>query len=464
MYDEDTGLLTYTITSLQAGETMEVIHHGAYDGVTGSCHRLVLEPNRSVLVDCGLFQGEDNQGRKNSVIDFSLEGIESLYLTHVHIDHVGRLPYLLDAGFKGPIYCSKPTAALLPLMLEDAIRLGITRKQKVIDQLLRTIKQMLKPLPYHEWCEMGNGLKVRLQPAGHVLGSAFLEFDYGNERFVFSGDLGASNQPLLQEPSSPEKADFLVLESTYGDKCHVGREQRIAQLSKILCNTLENSGVTIIPAFSLGRTQELLYELNLILEGFVEVGVCKSLEDVDIIVDSPLGNRLTEIFNSLKPYWSEEARSMLETDKQPLKFPTLMEVDTSREHQDIIEHLRETGRPAIVIAGSGMCSGGRVVNYLKEFLGEESTDIVFVGYQARGTPGFYIQDGSTWVKLDGRSYMIHAKIHTLSGYSAHADQTDLLKFVQGMQERPKKIRLVHGDPPAKLVLTAKLTELGYEVV
>jgi metallo-beta-lactamase family protein len=200
------------------------------------------------------------------------------------------------------------------------------------------------------------------------------------------------------------------------------------------------------------------------LEGFVEVGVCKSLEDVDVIVDSPLGNRLTEIFNSLKPYWSEEARSMLETDKQPLKFPTLMEVESSREHQDIIEHLKETGRPAIVIAGSGMCSGGRVVNYLKEFLGEESTDIVFVGYQARGTPGFYIQDGSTWVKLDGRSYMIHAKIHTLSGYSAHADQTDLLKFVQGMKERPKKIRLVHGDPPAKQALTAKLTELGYEVV
>ena len=239
---------------------MDIIHHGAYDGVTGSCHELVVSDQRSVLIDCGLFQGEDNQGRKNSVIDFPLDHVESLFLTHVHIDHVGRIPYLIDAGFKGPIYCSKPTAALLPLMLEDAIRLGITRKQKVIEHLLRTIRSMLKPLPYHQWSDMGRGLKVRFQPAGHVLGSAYLEFDYEDSRVVFSGDLGASHQPLLRQPVSPERADFLVLESTYGDRCHIGREQRIEQLSKILCHTLANAGVTIIPAFSLGRTQELLYD------------------------------------------------------------------------------------------------------------------------------------------------------------------------------------------------------------
>ena len=442
---------------------MDIIHHGAYDGVTGSCHQLVVEGTRSVLVDCGLFQGEDNQGRKNSVIDFSLDGIESLFLTHVHIDHVGRIPYLLDAGFRGPIYCSKPTAALLPLMLEDAIRLGITRKQKVIEQLLRTIRGLLKPLPYHEWCDMGKGLKVRLQPAGHVLGSAYLEFDYQDSRIVFSGDLGASHQPLLHQPISPERADLLVLESTYGDRCHVGREQRLEQLSKILCHTLADSGVTIIPAFSLGRTQELLYELNLILEGLVQVGRCHALEDVDIIVDSPLGNRLTEIYDSMKPYWSKEALNVLELDKQPLMFRSLMEIDSHREHRDVVEELKETGRPAVVIAGSGMCSGGRVVNYLKEFLGDSSTDVVFVGYQARGTPGSYIQEGSTWVKLDGRAYTINAKVHTMTGYSAHADQTDLLNFVKGIPEKPAEIRLVHGDPPAKAALTEKLTELGYKV-
>lgn len=442
---------------------MDVIHHGAYDGVTGSCHQLVIDEQRSVLIDCGLFQGEDNQGRKNSVIDFPLDTIESLFLTHVHIDHVGRIPYLLDAGFHGPIYCSKPTAALLPLMLEDAIRLGITRKQKVIDQLLRTIRSLLKPLPYHEWCDMGRGLKVRLQPAGHVLGSAYLEFEHDDSRIVFSGDLGASHQPLLKQPVSPERADFLVLESTYGDRCHIGREERIHQLSKILCHTLANSGVTIIPAFSLGRTQELLYELNLILEGLVQVGKCRALEDVDIIVDSPLGNRLTDIYDSMKPFWSEEALNVLEIDKQPLMFRSLVEIDSHKEHRQIVEQLKETQRPAVVIAGSGMCSGGRVVNYLKEFVGEPTTDVVFVGYQARGTPGSYIQEGSTWVKLDGRSYTIRAQVHSLSGYSAHADQTDLINFVTGIPVKPAEIRLVHGDPPAKAALTEKLTELGYKV-
>jgi metallo-beta-lactamase family protein len=318
-------------------------------------------------------------------------------------------------------------------------------------------------MPYHEWSDHGKGLKVRLQPAGHVLGSAFVEFDYQEERYVFSGDLGASHQPLLRQPISPERADVLVLESTYGDRCHVGREQRIAQLSKVLCHSLENSGITIIPAFSLGRTQELLYELNLILEGLVEVGKCKSLDDVDIIVDSPLGNRLTEIYNSMKVYWSDEALNVMELDRQPLMFRSLVEVDSHREHRDVVEELKESKRPAVVIAGSGMCSGGRVVNYLKEFLGKESTDIVFVGYQARGTPGAYIQEGSAWVKLDGRSYMIHAKVHTLSGYSAHADQADLVRFVSGIPQKPREIRLVHGDPPAKLALTEKLTELGYNV-
>ena len=442
---------------------MDVIHHGAYDGVTGSCHELIVSEQRSVLIDCGLFQGEDNQGRKNSIIDFPLEHIESLFLTHVHIDHVGRIPYLLDAGFKGPIYCSKPTAALLPLMLEDAIRIGITRKQRVIEQLLRSIKSLLRPLPYHQWSDVGQGLRVRMQPAGHVLGSAYLEFEHRDQRVVFSGDLGASHQPLLKQPVSPERADFLVLESTYGDRCHIGREQRIQELSKILCRTLANSGVTIIPAFSLGRTQELLYELNLILEDLVQVGKCAALEDVDIIVDSPLGNRLTDIYNSMKPFWSEEALDILALDKQPLMFRSLVEIDSHKEHRTVVEKLKATRRPAVVIAGSGMCSGGRVVNYLKEFLGDPTTDVVFVGYQARGTPGSYIQEGSSWVKLDGRSYTIQARVHSLSGYSAHADQADLLNYVAGIPVKPAEIRLVHGDPPAKAALTEKLTEMGYKV-
>ncbi len=442
---------------------MHVIHHGALHGVTGSCHQLVIDPTRSVLIDCGLFQGADAKGRDEAKIDFSLSGIKSLILTHIHVDHVGRLPYLMGAGFDGPIYCSPPTAKLLPLTMEDAMRVGVTRNKKLIDQFLQSMRRQLRPLEYGKWHKIDGGVEVRLQPAGHILGSAYVEVEHRGERFVFSGDLGSRNQPLLTQPASPEKADFLVLESTYGDRNHVGREQRRKHFEDILCRTMENSGVTIIPAFSVGRTQELLFEMNEIFSRVERRCGCALLNRVDVIVDSPLANRYTEIYEDLRQYWSDEAQQVLTYDDQPLVFDNLFTINEGEDHRDLVEMLQETKRPAIVIAAGGMCAGGRVVNYLKAFIGDPTTDIVFMGYQAIGTPGRYIQE-TDWVKLDGQRYDIRAAVHVLDSYSAHADQSDLLKFVEGMKERPKAIRLVHGEEPAKAALTRELVQRSYTVV
>jgi len=294
---------------------MKLIHHGAHQGVTGSCHQLHWGKNQSLLVDCGIFQGDEAKKHPNPEIEFSLDGIESLLLTHVHIDHAGRIPYLLAAGFTKPIYCSYPTARLLPLVMEDSLKIGFTRSRKLIKKFLKHIGKLLRPLSYNQWHSIDGGLKLRLRPAGHVLGSTIFEVELpGGEVVVFSGDVGAGSDPLLRPPVSPEKADLLVLESTYGDKLHPSAEDRGQTLERILRRTLEDEGVTIIPAFSLGRTQSLLYEMNTIFERIQKTEGRSLMKRVDVIVDSPLASRFTELFKELQEYWSIEAQAQLRTE------------------------------------------------------------------------------------------------------------------------------------------------------
>ncbi len=321
----------------------------------------MIDAKRSILIDCGMFQGKDAKNRDEEMIEFPLNGIMGLVVTHIHLDHVGRIPYLVAAGFDKPIYCSPPSAKLLPLVLEDALRVGVTRNRRVIERFVNELKRQIRPVPYHKWLDLDGGVRMRFHPAGHVLGSAWVEFEHKEERFVFSGDLGTRDQPLLTPPASPERADFLVLESTYGDRLHENREGRAARLEAILNKTLENKGVTIIPAFSVGRTQELLFELNGILEDLGRPPRQSLLKAVDILIDSPMAMKFNEIYDSLRPYWSEEAKQVLNYDDQPLVFENLVNIESHDEHRDTIRYLKKSQVPAIVIAASGMCSGGRVV-------------------------------------------------------------------------------------------------------
>lgn len=467
---------------------ISISHHGATSGVTGSCHELTVgrgAQRSGILIDCGLFQGQD-EGRGASAsdlsIDFPIEHIRALVVTHVHIDHVGRIPYLLAAGFEGPIICSEPSAIMLPEILEDALKIGFTRDRRLIERVLGLIRSRLVPVPYGQWhsvfVENDCSLSVRLQRAGHILGSAYVECDarVGNseERIVFSGDLGAPHAPLLPAPQSPGRADRLVIESTYGDKDHEDRETRRYRLKSVLEHALEDGGTVLVPAFSIGRTQELLYEIESLIHEFGGDALASGMkmgsdptgsdpsftwESLEIIVDSPLAAEFTRIYRDLKPYWDAEATELVNQGRHPLSFEQLTVINSHEDHLNAVDYLARSHRPCVVLAGSGMCAGGRVVNYLKAMLGDKRNDVLFVGYQAAGTPGrdilTYGPRGG-WVELDGDRYDIRARIHQVGGYSAHAGQRDLLRFVEGIPEAPREIRVVHGDEDTKAAFRERL--------
>ncbi|PSF08082.1 MBL fold hydrolase [Marinobacter halophilus] len=472
-------------------------------------------PNLGILIDCGLFQGTEAKTRSTAedlAIEFPISHIRALVVTHVHIDHVGRIPYLLAAGFDGPIICSEPSAIMLPEILEDALKIGFTRNRGLINRVLDVIRSRIVPVPYGQWHsvfdEGGASLKVRLQRAGHILGSAYVECDAvsgaESERIVFSGDLGAPHSPLLPEPSPPERADRLVIESTYGDKNHEDRETRRYRLKAVLEHALEDGGTVLIPAFSIGRTQELLYEIEGLIAEFGDEAILQAAKgsdplgsdptllpaadsrlgafgvspqgdrprsgprskpltwrNLEIVVDSPLAAEFTRIYRDLKPFWDEEARAVVSSGRHPLSFEQLTVINSHEDHLNAVNYLAKSHRPCVVLAGSGMCAGGRVVNYLKAMLGEARNDVLFVGYQAAGTPGrdilTYGPRGG-WVELDGERYDIRAQVHTVGGYSAHAGQEDLLRFVEGIPQPPSEIRIVHGDDGAKRALQGKLRD------
>ncbi|AHD13422.1 beta-lactamase [Pseudomonas sp. FGI182] len=453
-------------------------HHGGTRGVTGSCHQLHLDPSTSLLIDCGLEQGaEAAPGAASAPLGFDVQGIQALVITHVHLDHVGRIPALLAAGYRGPILCSEPSARLLPLVLEDAYKLSISSEPAHVARYLEFIDDLIVPVPFGQWHRVvdKSGLKcqVRLQRAGHLLGSAYVECDIEalglNQRIVFSGDLGHQGNPLLQSVQPPERADVLVLESTYGDRLHPDRSNRQQQLEQVIDRALQDHGTILIPAFSLGRTQELLFELEDILhrKALLDDPVVVPGDDafswsqLPIILDSPLAQRITAVYRQLHGYWNDEAKTRLSQGRDPLGFGQLVCVDTHARHRQVVNYLKSTGRPAIVIAGNGMCSGGRIVGYLKAMLADSRHEVVFVGYQAKGTPGAVIQvsegaEGFVQIDLDGGMYEIRAKVVTLGGYSGHADQVGLVRFAQGCNAR--RVVLVHGERGAKQALARVLRE------
>ncbi|WP_426140805.1 MBL fold metallo-hydrolase [Pseudomonas sp. DWP3-1-2] len=461
-----------------------ITHHGAVERVTGSCHELHMDAFHSLLVDCGsLLDSTDKEKLQDeSAIQFALDNIKTVILTHVHADHIGRIPQLLAAGYSGPILCSEPSAHLLPVVLEDAFNHQFGRSPAERDKYLTLINKRIVALPFGSWFTIVETdhlvCKIRLQRAGHILGSAYVECDMNyplenrNKRVVFSGDLGSSHTPFLPSPKSPERADVLVLESTYGDRLHEDRASQQSRLEQVIDQALTDHGTVLIPAFSIGRTQELLYEIEDILRRKVLDAVPfpalpegmqerpgEGWSQLPVILDSPLAARFTRIYREFNDYWNADAQERQSEGRKPLAFEQLLTIDSHDKHLQVVNYLASTRRPAIVIAGHGMCAGGRIVNYLKAMLGDSRHNVVFVGYQVKGTPGAAIQKYGPlggYVELDRERYGIKAGVTTIGGYSAHADQGELIEFVAGMSVWPDEIKLVHGENNAKQALSALL--------
>lgn len=450
-----------------------ITHLGGENCVTGSCHLLQFA-GVNIMVDCGSAQGHDLQ-RPMKEWPLRPSEIDYLFLTHAHIDHIGRLPELIQSGFGGEIICSHPTKALLMPMLSDAMGFsGMDDDQ--VSQLVKSIDELSWGFEYGQDFKLTKGVIFKLGRAGHIMGSSFVRFSFPMEgvrdySVIFSGDLGCKNTPILPDPDAPDCCDLLILESTYGNRIHEGREERLQTLGEKLVKALGDRGKVFIPAFSLGRTQEILFELDRLFSDemwrrkFPQLSPSdKSTPSIPVFVDSPLGLKITKIYSELDAFWDRESKSHHEHGDHPFDFDHLYAVSRYKDHKALLG----ISGPAIIIAGSGMCTGGRIVDHLALELEKPENDIFFVGYQVRGTPGYdIIKNGKRsggYVWLNNEKVSLRANVEQLSGYSAHADQQGLIDWIQSMPQKPEKIKLVHGEPEAQNALRVRLKEHGHNVV
>ena len=424
---------------MKSNQQIKIHHLGAKNCVTGSCHLVQTHPGSAnsinILVDCGKAYGHDPELPFDQ-FPVPPGKIDYLFLTHAHIDHIGRVPDLIDAGFQGEIICTHATKALLIPMLHDSMSFS-KKTGKEILSMETTIDDLSWGFELYETFSLKKGITFKLSNAGHILGSCFILFTFPETKpndpikVIFSGDLGCKDTPILPDPDPPDTCDLLIMESTYGDRNYTNRKHRLKTLEKLLSKALADKGIVYIPAFSLGRTQELIYELDRIKT------------KVPVFIDSPLGLKITKIYADLEEFWDKEAKDLKAKGNHPIDFKNLYAVEKYQDHKKLLN----IKGPAIILAGSGMCTGGRIVDHLKHGLQDPSNDIFFVGYQAKGTPGRRMIEKKTPVK---------AGIHTLTGYSAHADQNTLVSWVKSMPQPPKEIRLVHGESNARKALAREL--------
>ncbi|ACN15116.1 metallo-beta-lactamase family protein (RNase) [Desulforapulum autotrophicum HRM2] len=428
---------------------MQITHLGGADCVTGSCH-LLQANGLNIMVDCGAVQGNDTAVPMERWPVQPCD-IDYLFLTHAHVDHIGQVPDLIDKGFKGVIICTHPTLEILFPMLEDAMGFS-DRNPSQIEKIKASLEDLAWGFEYGRTFDLKAGIRFKLGNAGHILGSCFIRFESSDPPWsvVFSGDLGPPDTPILPAPDISDPCDLLILESTYGDRLHGDRKERVGRLGRILLKALSDNGKVFVPVFALGRCQELIYEMDRIFGGWEQA------EKIPVFVDSPLGLQITNIYSKLSEYWDGEAKALLDAGDHPIDFKNLYAVENHGSHAQ----LTDIKGPAVILAGSGMCTGGRIVNHLKKGLEDRRNDLLFVGYQAQGTPGRdivrYSKTRGGYVRLEGKRINIKARVHELTGYSAHADQKDLVNWVNAMEKRPKGIRLVHGDPEAKQALFKRL--------
>lgn len=442
---------------------MKIQFCGASTGVTGSCHLITTE-NHKILLDCGQFQGGKTQEAMNyEEFPFVPSEIDYLILSHAHIDHCGRIPLLVKKGFRGRIYCTDATADLLDVMLKDSGYIHekeAEQKNRKNERAGRALTEPLytyndavdslkyvKPVLYDQLIELDENIKIVFNDAGHILGSAITELwvteDDNVSKIVFSGDLGVKDRPILRNPTKIKKADYVIMETTYGNRLHPKNSMDVKKLMDIIRETAARGGTTVIPSFAVGRTQELIYELNRVYDSDSEYR--KDFEKLMVYVDSPMATTATEVFKRNAQVFDDETKEYIIKGDNPLDFKNLKFTRTSQESM----WLNTDPEPKLIISASGMCEAGRIRHHLKHNLWNRKSSIIFVGYQAEGTLGRMLIEGAKEVTLFGEKIQVNAHIYNLEGFSGHADRNGLLDWIKGFQKEPKHIFLVHGESEAK---------------
>ena len=454
---------------------MKITFLGATKTVTGS-NFLVEAAEKKFLVDCGMYQGQAEQEWENSApFVFDVQEIDFMLLTHAHIDHSGRIPKLYNEGFRNPVYATKATCDLCSIMLPDSGHIqemenewkNRKRKRKGLppEEPIYTAQdaiqcmEIFRPVSYDKIVDIDENIHVRFNDAGHMLGSSIIEV-WANEqgkltKAVFTGDLGNNDIPLLSSPTMIEDADYLVMESTYGGRLHMRNDDKAELFLDIVAETLDKGGTVVIPSFAVGRTQEILYEMNMLKAKKDDEVFRKKYETLmkaNVYVDSPLATSATEVFKENMDIFDEETQKVIQSGDNPLDFPGLKFTQSVEESKA----LNESNEPCIIISASGMCEVGRIKHHLKHNIWNPKSTILFVGYQAPGTLGRKIVDGAEKVKIFGEEFTVKARVEYIEGYSGHADQEWLLNFVYSFIRKPKTIFLVHGEPDGQVILKQKI--------
>ena len=462
---------------------MRITFCGAAESVTGSCHLIETGADSarvSFLLDCGQFQGSARQDAQNyEPFPFDPAEVNFLILSHAHIDHCGRIPLLVKRGFQGRVYCTKATADLLPIMLRDSAHIHeketewknrkAQRSGKEPVQPLYTAEDaeaslsLVTPVLYDQEIEPADGIRFTFVDAGHLLGAAItvvkIREKCGQTKLVYTGDLGAESKPLLREPVNIRQADIVVMETTYGARAHEKSGPSIEKLAGIIEKTTKRGGTVLIPSFAVGRTQELIYELNKFYDR--KDGNHAAFLELKVYIDSPMAVAATEVFRRNIQDFDKEYKALVMSGEDPLDFTNLVFTRSTDESKALNADMG----PKIIISASGMCDAGRIRHHLKHRLWDKRSTVVFVGYQSEGTLGRKLVEGAETVSLFGEEIDVNAEIVSLEGFSSHADRDGLFDWVRGFDKPPSALFLVHGETGAKEVFAERLSnDLDLEAI
>ncbi len=438
-----------------ADKKLKITFAGGTGSVTGAnflVEAVGLDSGIKFLVDCGLEQGTKMADDNNwAPFPYDASTVDMLFITHAHIDHIGRIPKLIYDGFKGTIYSTIPTKDITELMLDDTAHILGKGDNELLKKIYTeaNIKQALsqwKVIDYHQDLTVGPFI-FRYRDAGHVLGSGMLELIYNNKKIIFTGDLGNSPSPLLRDTETLKNVDYMLMESVYGDRNHMARDQRRVRLEAVIEDNYKRKGTLIVPTFSLERSQELLFEINELVEN-------KRIPQMPIFFDSPLGIRLTKIYRQFGQYFNDFARKQLGEGDDIFNFPGLKSTLLTEESKEILKEVN----PKIVIAGSGMSNGGRILHHEANYLPDPNNTLLLTGYQSQGTLGRLIQDGAKSIRINGQEIVVRAHIEFIEGYSGHKDSDHLISFVENTADTLKAVYVAMGEPKSSLFLTQRLRD------